>query len=284
MKYLKSHFWYNKSQRNGIFFLLLLIIVLQVVYAFADFSTDDNLMIDTKELRSFQVQIDSLKRIEIAKRIPKKYPFNPNYITDYKGLQLGMSLQEIDRLHAFRKTKKFVNSAKEFQRVTKVSDMVLDKISPYFKFPAWVTKQHKTIKVKYVATTIDVNKATPQDLQSISGIGEVLSERIIQYRKRLKGFAFKSQLYEVWKLDKELANQILLKFKIINKPVLEKVNVNTATFKGVLSNPYINYDLCKKIFEYRDEVAELQSIEELKKIAGFPLDKYERIILYLEAK
>ncbi|WP_320242936.1 helix-hairpin-helix domain-containing protein [Tenacibaculum sp. 1B UA] len=65
---------------------------------------------------------------------------------------------------------------------------------------------------------------------------------------------------------------------------MKKVNVNTARFKEVLKNPYIDYKLCKKIFEYRDEVAELQDISELRNIKDFPLNKYDRIILYLEAK
>ena len=60
--------------------------------------------------------------------------------------------------------------------------------------------------------------------------------------------------------------------------------MNTATFKQVLKNPYIDYELCKKIFDYREEVAELQQISELRNIKDFPLDKYERIVLYLEAK
>ena len=55
-------------------------------------------------------------------------------------------------------------------------------------------------------------------------------------------------------------------------------------FKEVLSIVYIDYELTKKIFEYRDEVAELQSLEELKQIDGFPLEKFDRIALYLEAK
>ena len=100
----------------------------------------------------------------------------------------------------------------------------------------------------------------------------------------LNGFSILNQLKEVWKLEPNIAENILAVFKIVEKPVIKKINVNTATFKQVLSNPYIDYELCKKIFELRDEVAEIQSIEELKKITGFPLDKYERIILYLEAK
>ncbi|MBL4568310.1 MAG: helix-hairpin-helix domain-containing protein [Flavobacteriaceae bacterium] len=294
MKYLKSHFWYNQSQRNGIFFLLFIIIVLHLVYMFVDFSSEEKLEVDNKELIAFQMQIDSLKAIEIERRKPKTYPFNPNYITDYKGAQLGLSIEEIDRLHAFRKSKKFVNSAKQFQRVTKVSDSLLIIIAPYFKFPDWVTKQQskelsflsKKVRIpnKYIITTSDINQASVFDFQSVQGVGEILSERILKYRKRLQGFTFKEQLSEVWKLDPKIAARILIVFKITNPPMIKKINLNTATFKEVLSNPYIDYELCKKIFEFRDEVAELQSIEELKNIGGFPLDKYKRITLYLEAK
>jgi DNA uptake protein ComE-like DNA-binding protein len=67
-------------------------------------------------------------------------------------------------------------------------------------------------------------------------------------------------------------------------PKIQKQNVNTIEFKQLLKNPYIDYDLCKKIFNYRDEVAELQNISELKNIEGFPLDKYDRIVLYLVAE
>ncbi len=70
----------------------------------------------------------------------------------------------------------------------------------------------------------------------------------------------------------------------MQKPIIKKINVNTATFKEVLRIVYVDYQLCKKIFNYRDEVAELQSIEELKNIEGFPLGQFEKIILYLDAK
>ena len=50
---------------------------------------------------------------------------------------LGMSTEEIDRLHTFRSKNKWVNSEKEFQRVTKISDSLLKKIAPdlYTKDP-----------------------------------------------------------------------------------------------------------------------------------------------------
>ncbi|ARV06256.1 hypothetical protein BTO04_05880 [Polaribacter sp. SA4-10] len=297
MKIFKSHFWYNKSQRNGIFFLLVLIIIVQVFIVFGNFSSDEIIETNQTELIAFHKQIDSLSLIEIENRKPKIYPFNPNYITDYKGEQLGMSLEEIDRLLAFRKTNKFINSKNEFQKITKVSDSLLTKISTYFKFPDWVVKQnqatkkgevsynsvYKSFEKKKVSTT-DINKATLLDLQTINGIGEKLSERILNYKSKLQGFSINEQLYEVWGIEKQVVDKVLSTFKIIEKPLIKKKNVNTVSFKNLLKNPYIDYNLCKMIFNYRDEVAEFQSIEELKKIDGFPIEKYHRITLYLEAK
>ncbi|MGK0448012.1 MAG: DNA uptake protein ComE-like DNA-binding protein [Polaribacter sp.] len=296
MKIFKSHFWYNKSQRNGVFLLVLLILLLQIFIYTDVFSSGKINDVNQPELLAFQHQIDSLKAIEIEKRKPKIYPFNPNYITDYKGAQLGMSLQEIDRLLAFRKTNKFINSKKEFQKVTKVSDSLLDKISPYFKFPDWVLKKNQqkpsllllvkkqSVYKKKAVSTIDINKATAEDFKTISGIGPAFSERIIKYRSKLQGFSFETQINEVWGLDKEVAEKVVLIFKIIEKPTIKKVNVNTVTFKELLINPYIDYELCKKILNYRDEVAELQDISELKNIDDFPLKLYDRIVLYLLAK
>ena len=146
MKIFKSHFWYNKNQRNGIFLLVLLILLLQLFIYVDAFSSDEITDVNQPELLAFQIQIDSLKAIEIEKRKPKIYPFNPNYITDYKGYTLGMSPDEIDRLLRFRDQGDWINSIKQFQEVTKVSDSLLNQISPYFKFPEWVTnpKQSKS--------------------------------------------------------------------------------------------------------------------------------------------
>lgn len=301
MKYLKSHFWYNKSQRNGILFLVLLIFLLQVLYFFVDFSSGKTRSLESTELLAFQKQIDSLKKVEIENKTPNIYKFNPNYITDFKGYKLGMSIDEIDRLHNFRKQNKWVNSVAEFQKVTKVSDSLLAKIAPYFKFPDWVTKSNKSKDKQSLSftkqefeskdnqleeniSTTNINRATAKDFEAINGIGEVLSKRIVKYRSILQGFSYENQLYEVWGLDSRIVKRTLKVFKVVEKPVIQKTNINVATFKEVLKNPYIDYRLCKKIFEYRDEVAELKDISELKRIKNFPLDKYDRIILYLKAE
>ena len=299
MKNLKSHFWYNKSQRNGVFFLAVIIIGLQLLYFFVDFTSNDQTDADSNELIQLQRKIDSLKTIELEKKKPQLFPFNPSFITDFKGYQLGMSVEEIDRLLAHRAVGNYINSADEFQRVTKVSDSLLAVISPYFKFPDWVLKkQQSATKASLSNKKIpkknsedskqfilkDLNTVTAQDLTKINGIGLTLSQRIINYRIKLSGFIINEQLYEVYYLDRSVADRILKQFVVIEKPLINKININDANFKQVLSIVYIDYELTKKIFQYRDEVAEIQSLEELKKIDGFPLEKFDRIALYLSVK
>ena len=295
MKIFKSHFWYTKNQRNGILLLLIIIIFLQLILHFKNFDSQQMVDLSLPKITSYNKQLDSLKKKSSKKKKFKIYPFNPNYISDYKGYQLGMNVDEIDRLLAHRKQRLYVNSAKEFQTITKISDSLLQKISPFFKFPEWVQKKNnnKNNQQRYIPnsrinvseiTTVDINKATLKDFTAIEGVDEYLSERIIKYRSKLQGFSFKEQLFEVWGLDELMANKILSTFSIKNKPIIKKVNINTASFKEVLSNPYIDYELCIQIFDYKDEVAELQSISEIKNIEGFPIKKYNRIVLYLLAE
>ena len=295
MSKMKSHFWYTRNQRNGILFLITMIIGFQLLFRFVDFQDSILIALDQSKITSYQTQLDSFRNVSSAERKFKIYPFNPNYISDYKGYQLGMKPIEIDRLFAYRNKNLFVNSAREFQAITKVSDSLLEKLAPHFKFPKWVEQMNKQKKKKkrldrqskttqsQISST-NINEATIDDLLSIEGVDEFLANRIIKYRSKLQGFSFSEQLYEVWDLDKETGIKILETFSIYNKPIIVKTNINTASFKEVLSNPYIDYELCIKIFDYRDEVAELQSISEIKNIEGFPLEYYPRIVLYLHAE
>ncbi|MEX1382983.1 ComEA family DNA-binding protein [Lutibacter sp.] len=290
MNVFKSHFRFNKRQRNGIFFLLLIIVIFQTSFFLVDFSSNKPTDFSQNEIADFKKEQDSLINIAIQESKPKIFPFNPNYINDFKGYQLGMNVDEIDRLITFRKSGKFINSIKQFKIVTKVSDSLLNKISPYFKFPDWVTNNNNTSNISFKKIrkedieVKDLNLVTSSDLIKIKGIGEKTAERILSYRDKLQGFTFSDQLYEVYYLEKEIADKALEYYKVLLKPNIQKININTASFKEVLSIVYIDYELTKKIFNYRDEVAEIQSLDELKKIDGFPIEKFNRITLYLVAE
>jgi competence protein ComEA len=70
---MKSHFTFSKERRNGIFLLLLIIIVIQCAYIFQDSSQQD-ISINNVKLIKYQNEIDLLKLIEAENNQLKIFP------------------------------------------------------------------------------------------------------------------------------------------------------------------------------------------------------------------
>jgi len=292
MSAFKSHFVFSKNQRNGIFLLLTLIVIVQCAYFFIDFSSDD-IEVNSKELTKFQHEVDSLKLVEIEKSKPKIFPFNPNFITDYKGYSLGMSNEEIDRLLAFRKQDKWINSVQQFQDVTQVSDSLLSEISPYFKFPDWVTNpksksnwkdynNSNQYQTKTFEQKADLNTATALQLQKVNGVGVKLSDRIVKFRNKfVGGFIADVQLQDVYGLSPEVIERITNEFTVKTPRKIQKINLNTATRDQLVTIQHIDYEIAHHIIEQRTLRDGFKSLDDLTKVKNFPIQKIEIIKLYL---
>lgn len=99
---------------------------------------------------------------------------------------------------------------------------------------------------------INLNKAEAGTLQQINGIGPVLSKRIVKFRESLGGFYSAHQLYEVYGLDSSVATRLIKQAAKTQLPPTTKVDVKKASFKQLLSHPYINYEQTKVICNMRD--------------------------------
>lgn len=290
-----SFFKYTREQRSGIVALILLMIGIQLGYYFYFFKSVSGIQSESdtaKEWLAVQSEIDSLKLLKGAET-HKIYPFNPNFISDYKGYTLGMTVDEIDRLHQFRKGNKFVNSAEEFQKITKVSDALLAKMSPYFKFPDWVKNKKnansfykeypkQTVDIKSKIVIADINAATQEELMKVYGIGPGLSERILKEREKLGAFVSMEQMNDVWGLSPEVIENLNKHFKILVKPTITKLDINNASVKEMTKLPFFRYYLAKEIVTYRSMHGAIKSKEDLRKIKDFPVEKVDIIALYLD--
>ena len=290
-KFFSAYFSFSKSHRTGLLVLLILIVVLQTIYFFVDFGSPIKTNSEKDTWLSVQSEIDSLK--ELAKyEGTRLYPFNPNYISDYKGYKLGMSVQEIDRLLAYRKQNKFVNSADEFQKVTGISDSLLKTMVSYFKFPDWVNEKRKSNSISIYKTPVfatseklivlDINTASLDDFIKVYGIGEVIAQRILSYRETLGSFVAMEQLNEVWGLSPEVLVNLNKRFKVKSLLGIKKVNINNATIKELSQFPYFKYALAKQIVIYRSMNGPIVETTDLTKIKGMPNDKIKIIALYLD--
>ncbi len=288
MKFLKSHFALSRSQQNGVFILVLLIIIMQFVLIFDIFPFKEEPQaerIQQLQIEAFKKQLDSLNRNSAKNHSDTIYPFNPNYLSDYKGYQIGMNVEEIDRLLEYRSKGNWVNSVEKFQEVTGVSDILLEKIAPSFRFPEWTRNETRVLqKQKNVPAEVviaDLNSASAQDLKTINGIGEVLSERIVKYRTSIGGFLSLDQLNDVYGLTPEVIERAGQKFQILTRPDITIKNINSITSSELAEIPYFNAVLAREIISYRNLHEGISSFDELLKIKGFPSDKIDRIKLYL---
>lgn len=241
-----------------------------------------------------QNEIDSLK--EAAQENSNKiYPFNPNFISDYKGYKLGMSEAQIDKLHQFRKQNKYVNSNAEFQKLTGVSNEWMKQYARYFKFPDWVTnKTSKNYQSKYENTyqkfdkkeskivVQDLNTANQVELEKAYMIGEKFALKIISERERFGNFASMDQLGFIWGISPEAIADLNKKFQIKSSENLKKININTSTIKELQQFPYFNYTIAKNIVTFRSMNGDFKSSEDLTNVKQFPLEKLKIIALYLE--
>jgi competence ComEA-like helix-hairpin-helix protein len=131
---------------------------------------------------------------------------------------------------------------------------------------------------------IDLNKATEEQLQQVSGIGEALSKRIIAYREKLGGFSNDIQLYGVYGLDAAVVQRTLNLFTVKTPKNISTINVNTATASDISTVPGVSFEMAKKIWEYRRLREKISSIQELEKIEGMTERKLQLIQLYLSVE
>lgn len=304
MKPVPFLYRFTKGQQKGIVALFIMIAIFQAVYFIlmsVDVKTDKEQSAEEKQWLALQAEIDELK----AKKATAKetiYPFNPNFISDYKGYTLGMSIEEIDRLHTFRKSGKFINSTEDFKRVTKVSDSLLAKLSPYFKFPDWVNKKQSAVadgkpvaqgtvqydkfsnpaaKQKKVAV-IDINEALEEDLDKVYGIGPAFAKKILRRRAQLGGYVSMEQMKDFPEFSAEAVQDLSKRFAVIGQPEVNKININSSSLNQLYYFPYFNKSIAKAIITKRSMKGKINRVEELLDINEFPVDKVKIIALYLE--
>jgi DNA uptake protein ComE-like DNA-binding protein len=288
MNKIKSYFLFSREHRSGIFLLFSIIFLIQLAFVFLDTSSIFKSSKSDKnaDWLSMQFEMDSLNK-NVSQTKFEIHPFNPNFISDYKGYLLGMSVQEIDRLQSYRKLNKFVNSAKEFQQVTKISDSLLNVISPKFKFPDWVTNkgQKNTSHQFYEKKAIikkDINLASKEELMEVYGVGDKISDIILQEKDKFGAFVSIEQLEYIWGVSPEAMNDIRKRFFVKPNSEIKKININNLSTKELAKFPYFKYALAKDIVIFRSMNGGIKGIEDLSKINNFPIDKIQIIALYLD--
>lgn len=274
MRFRRPIFTLTKPRSYAILLLAAILLLYSFLLEILSYETTAPLAVG--EMERHQAFIDSMIGAQ-KKRNNIIHPFNPNYLTDYRAYVLGIEKNTIDRLFAFRKSGKFINSAAEFKRITQMEDSLFEAIKSFLKFPNF-TKYKKEKVFKNLKK--DINEVEEFDFLKVKGIGKVLSSRIVKYRKYIKGFSTLDQLYEVYGLDSLVVDNVKNHFEIQKLPDLKKIKISDASLYHSSRIPYINKEESTEIIKLRTRQKKI-ILEDLFHITGFDSLKISRISLYL---
>jgi competence ComEA-like helix-hairpin-helix protein len=112
---------------------------------------------------------------------------------------------------------------------------------------------------------IEINAASAADFEKLYGIGKVLSQRIVDFRDKLGGFYSIEQIRDVWGIQ-DSTYQRFRKQLAIKPAKIRKVNINTASFEELTSNPYFFSTIAKQIIGYRTKVRPFETVEDIRNL------------------
>ncbi len=97
---------------------------------------------------------------------------------------------------------------------------------------------------------VDLNRASPEELEKLPGIGPKSAERIVRYRERLRYFVSLEQLQEVWGLRPENLQKALPRLKL-GPPQREPISLRYAPAESLAAHPYISWRLARYLVRQR---------------------------------
>ncbi len=128
----------------------------------------------------------------------------------------------------------------------------------------------------------DLNAANATELQTVRGIGPVLSQRILKFRDALGGFLHESQLHDVYGLSPQVAREAMKLFKVVDPPDISPLAINEASPEELSGLIYLNRQMAEEIVRYRNAYGNFSNPSELAQLLGIPEDRIDRIALYLQ--
>jgi competence protein ComEA len=317
---IKDYFSFNRREQRGLIILLgMLLLAISVNLLLPQIIPDKEYDISPfqKQVEDFIAsveQLDSVKDIKFQK-FYKKYPedrtsdlstfiespfcFDPNKLDEQQWIEMGMEPKIIRNiLHYREKGGKFYDK-QGFAKIYGMTDSIMAILGPYIRiekkeksYPSTFKnydnqdtagKSNKDIKEKPGTAIIELNSADSATLLTLPGIGPTFASRIIRYRERLGGFNRTGQLMEIRGMDSIRYEQFKSQIAV-NPQLVRKIDLNTVTFKELMTHPYFEYYLVKEIFNYKDEIRNWDSVGQLRKLPIMYEELYQKIAPYLQVE
>lgn len=293
--FLNNYFGFNKQQRNGLFILISISVVLLIArLVYPLFIKPDpmlllNLPLVERKLdgasRTFSLSKNT--HYTTRKKEPQLFVFDPNTVALDQLLELGFKEKTAQVFLKFRSKGFVFKEKKDLQKVYGIHADFYRVLEPYILIkdlpsvkPAEKTEFAKTTEKplnKTVPARVELNSADSLSLVSLEGIGAGYAKRILKYRALLGGFISVEQLKEVYGFNDVLYEKVKDNC-YVNVAAITKLNLNKDEFKVINKHPYLSYELTRNIFDWRRTTS--INATNLKDILNDPT-LYQKLLPYL---
>ena len=299
--HFKDYFQFSKTEKRGIAALTMVIVLIllikeSLIYFYPAMPLKrvehDSLIEAIKQSVEQNQQLEALNRKKDRKNTNEFTFFDPNnlHVDDWK--KMGLTEKQAAVIERYRSKGGRFNSKEDVKKMYVISDSLFEQMKEFILLPDQKAYE-ATIKYekdksrwkgrKVVKNKVDINSAESAQWKDLSGIGEILSARIVSYRNRLGGFHSKNQLREVYGLKEEVLIALDSQL-ILENTHLRQLNINTATIEELKSHPYISWQIANSIVKYREQHGTYDNIEELTKLVLVDKAFLNKISPYLTVK
>ena len=298
---IKDYFSFSTSERRGVVVLLIIIfLILMINLALpklisrqkTDFSEFENRISEFE--KSKFIQISENKKKYSTNKSYKNYnsqvqsklspfAFNPNTLGFDGWTKIGLSERKIKViLNYISKGGKFYKK-QDLRKIYVITDDEYKILEPYINIPEKDYKNNNYAEAKEEHLSIEINSATAEDLQLVSGIGEYYAKGIINYRKILGGYSNLNQLMEVYGMDSIKFQQISSSLSV-NDSLINKISINNISYQNLKYHPYFNHEMSFDIINYRYKYGNFKRYEELLELNSVNDSVYQIIKPYIQLK
>ncbi len=128
--------------------------------------------------------------------------------------------------------------------------------------------------------SVNLNEADSTTLESLPGIGPVLAQRILRYRRLIGFFAEVGQLRHVYGMTDELFGQSSPYFTVGQTDHFPKRDLNRAFVKSLAFFPFLDQQMAQEIVDYRRELGRFDRWEEVAQVPGMDDKTYKALQQY----
>lgn len=292
--FLFNFFHFNKQERNGVFVLSFIIVVLFGIRLLMPLLHSDsntvqlititpsNLEQEKKSETEF-VSKDVTKDSSEIKTSNERFVFNPNTVSEEDAQKLGMSKKLSATLINFRNKGGKFFKPEDLKKLYGLSPELYKELESYILIPNIkkdsVFISNKTERKSFAKALVEINSADSLSIVYLKGIGPGFTKRIIKYRTMLGGFHSINQLKEVYGMTDStfalLSNQIK-----VDEQTISKIPINAIDFNSLRKHPYFNFQSAQAIVNYRLKHGKLTE-SDIKALGIFSDEKLSLILPYL---